>query len=294
MQSEKSQSAVHNEIAPAPALQADVRLRDEVMVKMADGIENFAEISRDAAAATDFERQMTLWEAIKLYPKPAFFSLVLSLSLVMEGYQTAALGNFFGFTAFQKQFGVEIAPNNYQLTATWQSSLQAAVQVGEIVGLWIAGIAAERWGYKKVLLASHVLIICFIFIMFFAKNLSMLLAGEFLCGLPWGAFQTLTTTYAAEISPMQLRPFLTTFCNMCVGNALHPRNRCLRVFANIYKWVIGQMLSAGVLLALLKREDEWGWRIAYATQWAWPIIIMPGIMLAPEVCLMYFGARARC
>lgn len=45
------------------------------------------------------------------------------------------------------------------------------------------------------------------------------------------------------------------------------------------------MLSAGVLLALLKREDEWGWRIAYATQWAWPILIIPGVLLAPEVNL---------
>lgn len=228
MNSEKNQSAVHNELAPAPAQHADVRLKDEVLVKMADGIENFAEVSRDAAAATEFERKMTLWEAIKLYPKPAMFSLILSLSLVMEGYQTAALGNFFGFPAFQKKFGEPTGePGKYQLTSTWQSSLQAAVQVGEIIGLWIAGIAAERWGYKKVLLAAHVLIICFIFVMFFAQNLPMLLVGEILCGLPWGAFQTLTTTYAAEISPMQLRPFLTTFCNMCASIFLSGSTRSL-------------------------------------------------------------------
>lgn len=67
------------------------------------------------------------------------------------------------------------------------------------------------------MLGAEILMIAVIFIMFFAQNITMLLIGDLLCGLPWGAFQTLTTTYAAEISPMPLRPYLTTYCNMCVS-----------------------------------------------------------------------------
>lgn len=140
----------------------------------------------------------------------------MSLSLIMEGYDTSLLGNFFGYPAFQKKFGYPTKKGDYQLSATWQSSLQAAVQVGEIIGLWIAGIAAERYGYLKTMLAAEFFMIGAIFLMFFAQNLTMLLIGEIMCGLPWGAFQTLTTTYASEISPMPLRPYLTTYCNMCV------------------------------------------------------------------------------
>ncbi|KAI4738184.1 sugar porter family MFS transporter [Aureobasidium sp. EXF-12298] len=44
-----------------------------------------------------------------------------------------------------------------------------------------------------------------IFIIFFAQSLPMLLVGEILMGIPWGAFQTLTTTYAAEVYPVSLR-----------------------------------------------------------------------------------------
>ncbi|KAG9734564.1 hypothetical protein KCU73_g10735, partial [Aureobasidium melanogenum] len=44
-----------------------------------------------------------------------------------------------------------------------------------------------------------------IFIIFFAQSLLMLLVGEILMGIPWGAFQTLTTTYAAEVYPVSLR-----------------------------------------------------------------------------------------
>ena len=75
----------------------------------------------------------------------------------------------------------------------------------------INGWACDRFGYKKTIGTSLVVIIGFIFITFFAHSLPMLLAGELLCGLPWGVFQTLTTAYAAEIAPAALRPFLTTY-----------------------------------------------------------------------------------
>lgn len=194
-----------------------VRLDNEVLVKMAQDIDNFATLTHDAHRATEFERNMTLGQAIRLYPKATAFSMILSLSLVMEGYDTSLLGSFFGYPAFQKKFGYEYSPGSYQLSASWQSGLQNGVQVGEIVGLWLAGAAAERYGYKKTMLANLVLMVGVVFIMFFAQNIGMLMAGEVLCGLPWGAFQTLTTTYAADIAPLALRPYLTTFVNMFVS-----------------------------------------------------------------------------
>lgn len=49
-----------------------------------------------------------------------------------------------------------------------------------------------------------------IFIPFFSNSLGMLVAGEVICGLPWGVFQTLTTAYAAEVCPIQLRGYLAS------------------------------------------------------------------------------------
>jgi SP family general alpha glucoside:H+ symporter-like MFS transporter len=37
----------------------------------------------------------------------------------------------------------------------------------------------------------------------------MLVVAEVLCGIPWGIFQTLTTAYASEVCPIQLRGYLT-------------------------------------------------------------------------------------
>ena len=90
----------------------------------------------------------------------------------------------------------------------------------------------------------------------------MLLAGYILCGLPWGVFQTLTTTYAAEVTPVALRAYLTTYVNLC--------------------WVIGQLLAAGILRGFVSNTTEWAYRIPYAIQWIWPIPIMITAFLAPE------------
>ena len=47
----------------------------------------------------------------------------------------------------------------------------------------------DRFGRKKTLLAALAIMVCMIFIPFFAVSLPMLAVGEILCGLPWGVFQ---------------------------------------------------------------------------------------------------------
>lgn len=54
-----------------------------------------------------------------------------------------------------------------------------------------------------------------IFIPVFAPSLSVLAAGEALCGVSWGVFQTLSTSYASEVVPTVLRPFVTSYVCMC-------------------------------------------------------------------------------
>jgi MFS transporter, SP family, general alpha glucoside:H+ symporter len=135
----------HGHAIAAAALNADtIGIDDEVFLKMADAIPNFVEVNENAHAATHFEHQMTLGEALKLYPKAMAFSVVLSLAIIMEGYDTALLGSFYGYPVFQKQFGIELADGTYQVTSPWQSGLQNGAQVGEILGLMIAGVLADR------------------------------------------------------------------------------------------------------------------------------------------------------
>lgn len=62
------------------------------------------------------------------------------------------------------------------------------------------------------------------FVTFFAESLTVLLIGEFLCGLPWGAFVrhhsaydlsspqvVISPAYASEVAPLRLRSLLTIY-----------------------------------------------------------------------------------
>lgn len=47
-------------------------------------------------------------------------------------------------------------------------------------------------------------------------------------------------------------------------------------------FIIGQFISAGVLRGLVHRADQWGYRIPFAIQWFWPVLLFPLICFAPE------------
>lgn len=47
-------------------------------------------------------------------------------------------------------------------------------------------------------------------------------------------------------------------------------------------FIIGQFISAAVLRGLVGRTDQWGYRIPFAVQWFWPLILIPLVSFAPE------------
>ena len=175
-----------------------------------------ADLAEEARHASSREHEMTLWAALKLYPKAVGWSVLLSSTLIMEGYDLALLGSLFASNEFNKKYGTENPETgDYNLSAAWQSGLSNGARAGEILGLILAGWAADRYGYKMTTIGSLVLMIAFVFVLFFAPNVRVLVAGEVLCGMPWGAFQSVTPAYASEVAPVVLRPYLTTFINMC-------------------------------------------------------------------------------
>ncbi|WAO92417.1 MFS domain-containing protein [Fusarium falciforme] len=219
-------------------------------------------VAHEAAAAAEAERGMGLLASLKLYKKACFWSVFISICIVMEGFDNALLNNLYAYPPFQRKFGVQQPDGSYQLTAAWQSGLSNGTLCGQILGLFFNGIIADRFGYRKTLIGALIGCIAFIFIIFFSETLIQLLIGEILIGIPWGVFQTLTTTYAAEVCPTHLRAYLTTYVNLC--------------------WVMGQFIASGVLRAMLSRDDKWGYKIPFALQWMWPVPLIIGIWLAPE------------
>ncbi|KAK6365492.1 hypothetical protein LTS17_011211 [Exophiala oligosperma] len=220
-------------------------------------------LSHEAQQGANSEHTMSLMKAIKLYPKAIAWSILLSSTLIMEGYDLALLGSLYASPEFNKKYGTySVDKEKWQISAAWQSGLSNGARAGEIFGLIIAGWVSDRYGYKMTTIGSLIFMICFIFILVFAPNLKVLVVGEILCGMPWGAFQSVTPAYASEVAPTVLRPYLTTFINMC--------------------WVIGQFFAAAVNRSSVNRTDEWAYRLPFTIQFLWPALIIGGVVFAPE------------
>lgn len=110
----------------------------------------------NAKAASDKEHSMTLMQGIRLYPKAIGWSILISTTIAMEGYDVALINNLYGFNQFNRQFGVQGDDGTYQIPARWQAGLSNGAQVGEMIGLFINGWVAERIGYRYVcIIATH-------------------------------------------------------------------------------------------------------------------------------------------
>lgn len=104
------------------------------------------QVIEDARMATEKERKMTLRQGIKLYPKAIAWSVLISTTIVMEGYDVALINNFCewntshpipdwfreakltrgfldGFPQFNKKYGEQLPSGEYQVTAPWQSGI---------------------------------------------------------------------------------------------------------------------------------------------------------------------------
>ncbi|KAI5956633.1 hypothetical protein CANMA_004470 [Candida margitis] len=228
-----------------------------------DYVVKFFQMSEDAHNDDQREKHMSLMEGIKTFPKAIAWSMVLSTALIMEGYDSSLLSGLYAHPGFRKKFG-DYYPeiNQYQIPTKWQTGLSMSYQSSQFIGLWLAAILSDRFGYRKTLMPILAVSVSLIFIQFFAPNRSILLLGYILLGIDWGSYQTITVIYAAEIAPACLRLYLTTYINIC--------------------WIIGQLIAGCVLKGISGMNSPNVYLIAFGIQWIWPIPIIIGIYLAPE------------
>lgn len=231
--------------------------------------ENFIEsvkthgYTEGAKNATNKEHDMGVKQAITIWSPAIWWVLLVASTIVMEGYDTALMGSFFALPQFTRKYGLDThTPKGYDIPAIWKSAIMNGALVGQIVGTFLAGILQQRYGYKKSILISLLPMKAFIFILFFAPNIGAMTAGFFLCGIPWGIFQPLATSYASEVLPVALRAYLATYINMC--------------------WLIGQLFASVVMRCIVTRPDEWAYRIPLALQWMWPVPIFMSCLWLPE------------
>jgi MFS transporter, SP family, general alpha glucoside:H+ symporter len=130
----------------------------------------------------------------------------------MEGYDVTLLGSFFGYPSFRLKYGKYLnEESGYQISANWQQKFNCLGAFANILGALLNGWATARWGHRRVLMVTLVFLAGFIFIVFFAPTIEVMLVGQFLCNIPWGVFATTGPAYAAEVTPLAIRGYLTAY-----------------------------------------------------------------------------------
>ena len=216
-----------------------------------------------AKNGAELEHHLSPLQAVKAYPMALFWALMVSMCVVMEGYDTILIGNFYAYPTFARKYGTySTSAGTYQLTAAWQAGLSNASGVGAFFGVLVNGYLVSAFGHKRVLLVSLLVLSCFIAMTFSAPNLVVLCTGEFFCGLPWGVFASAAPAYASEVLPLALRVYLTSYTNMC--------------------FIMGQLIAAGVLDGLVNVDSQWAYRVPFAIQWVWPAFLFPILLFMPE------------
>ncbi|KAH6653148.1 general substrate transporter [Truncatella angustata] len=225
-------------------------------------IQNSQAVVEAALAASDEETKISRKELFSRYWPAVTFSTLLSMALIMEGMDVGLINNFFAQDAYLKKFGWPDANGKQHVPTSWQSAISNGNNLGSIIGLLCNGYLQSRFGSRRVYMGAMALMGATIFTLFFAVNVQMLFAGNILCGIPWGIFQTLTTAYAAEICPAAMRGYLTAWVSMC--------------------WGAGSFLAAGILRASLDIPGDMSWRVPYALQWAWIVPLFTVAYFSPE------------
>ncbi|RSL49798.1 hypothetical protein CEP53_009031 [Fusarium sp. AF-6] len=220
-------------------------------------------LNTEAHQATAQEHSFGVFQALKTYKRAAFWSILISTTVIMEGYDVTLLSSFYAYPSFREKYGAWLDEDNgYQISANWQQRFNCLGAFANIIGAMMNGWATAKWGHRKVLMASLFWLTAFIFVVFFAPNIEVLLVGQFLCNIPWGVFATTGPAYAAEVTPLAIRGYLTAYVNLC--------------------WCIGQFISAGVLKGLVNNSTEWSYRVPFAIQWVWPVPLFIAAWMAPE------------
>ncbi|KAL1977834.1 hypothetical protein VTN31DRAFT_693 [Thermomyces dupontii] len=207
------------------------------------------------------EHETGFWAAVRQWPTAVFWAVFFCIAVVMAGFDAQLVTSFYALPAFQERFGHPYK-DGHIIPAEWQTALGMGNPVGQILGALACGWPLEKLGRKLTLAICCIWSIVFVFVQFFATSIGMLCAGLVLGSLAFGFYVVIAPTYASEVCPLALRGVLTASVNLA--------------------FVIGQFLAQGVSAGFESRRDEWAYRAPFAMQWIWPVVLLVGLLFAPE------------
>lgn len=98
--------------------------RDRHFSSVVSANADYAEMHTEAQEHVEAESKMGLWQGIKMYPQAAAWSILLSSTVIMEGYDTSLIGSLFAYPTFAQKYGGVLIDGKWQIPTAWQTGLQ--------------------------------------------------------------------------------------------------------------------------------------------------------------------------
>lgn len=215
-----------------------------------------------AQQASQYQHDLTLREALKLYRPAIGWSFLFSLGVIMAGFDPQLVGTLIAIPTFQRDFGKRLPDGSYVVSAQWQSAFNLGVPVGQVLGSLGVGIPLERIGRRWTLACCCVITCIAVALQTSAQNKAQILVAELVNGVVLGAYPVIAPTYISEVTPVVFRGIGAAFINL--------------------SFVIGQLVASGVLAGTQSRDDRWSYDIPFLCQFIFPIIILVLLPFCPE------------
>jgi len=169
----------------------------------------------------------------------------------------AAVGGLlFGFDTGVISGAIPFVSEHFRLNAHQEGFTVSNLVIGCIIGALVAGSLSDRFGRKKILIASAVFFIVSAVLSAVPRTIVELIIARFIGGLAVGAASVMSPMYIAEIAPARIRGSLVSLTQFTIVIGI-----LLTYFTNWlvvdigptnWRWMFGlETVPAGLFLAAL-------------------------------------------
>jgi sugar porter (SP) family MFS transporter len=193
-------------------------------------------------------------------------TIVAALGGLLFGYDFVVIGGakpfyekFFGLTS-EQQIG-------------WANS---CALLGCLLGSLVAGAATDRFGRKKLLIASAVLFAVSSVLTGWASTFTAFVIWRITGGLAIGIASNVSPVYIAEVSPAPWRGRLVSMNQLTIVVGI--------LAAQIVNWLIAETVPTGATAEMIRQSwnGQLGWRWMFTAVAAPSLIFFIGALFVPE------------
>ncbi|KAI9649655.1 hypothetical protein NHQ30_002236 [Ciborinia camelliae] len=207
------------------------------------------------------QENVSTWQMVKIYKVAVLWSGFFALAAVNWGMDMQISGGAISIASFERDFGYQYK-GKYIISSKWQTGFNSASYIGQFFGAIATGYLADKFGKRLTMGVGCILSICGVFLQVFSISSPVLLLGKLINGLSLGTFLTVPSSYAAEICPAKIRGLTTSGVQLLIS--------------------IGQLTGNLVLKGTGTFSSSAAYKIPFALQFFFPIIILLGLPFAPE------------